>query len=369
MSTFLFNIGGFVFVVGASGLIGFRVRSRGRKFLALLCLVTVATIAGALLLSASTDKRPDAEAVLFIAIFAVAPLLACATIGFATGAMLARAPTVKPPDAAALEAAAPPEPAAWCVRHIGFERDGFILDGIDIWAVPWGRASGSVLLPHPAYPAQQHAYSIYEAGGQANGSIFAAGELSNGVWGFYTPRAAAHRPENTAHTTVHLSADGSLRVELAQVEWSNTHWVASPRVTELATGRIVLDLWNTDWDAEVSFPGERCVSLDLRRYSGLRGVRAFLDLANERFLISFADQRSSLDGALSGVSLALEGIPSETRPVVHPPVRRRSGAREWRNAAFILAGALAAIAVLTLITLQLSSPAVQTLTPLPVMGR
>ena len=46
-----------------------------------------------------------------------------------------------------------------------------------------------------------------------------------------------------------LSPDGSIRVELAAVEWSNTHWVARPGVIEVASGRILLDLWGTDWDA------------------------------------------------------------------------------------------------------------------------
>jgi hypothetical protein len=34
----------------------------------------------------------------------------------------------------------------------------------------------------------------------------------------------------------------------------HTHWVNSPRVTEIATGRVLLDLWGTDWDAFVNFP-------------------------------------------------------------------------------------------------------------------
>ncbi len=52
-----------------------------------------------------------------------------------------------------------------------------------------------------------------------------------------------------------VAPDGSLRIELEGAEWSNTHWVYSPRVVEVATGRVWLDLWGTDWDATVHFPG------------------------------------------------------------------------------------------------------------------
>jgi hypothetical protein len=52
-----------------------------------------------------------------------------------------------------------------------------------------------------------------------------------------------------------LSPDGTIRVEIEAAEWGNSHWVYSPRVIDVPTGRVVLDLWGTDWDATVDFPG------------------------------------------------------------------------------------------------------------------
>lgn len=63
-----------------------------------------------------------------------------------------------------------------------------------------------------------------------------------------------------------ISTDGSSRVDLLSVEWSNSHWVNSPRVIEIASGRVVLDLWNTDWDATVSVLEGSMVRLDMIRY-------------------------------------------------------------------------------------------------------
>jgi hypothetical protein len=42
-------------------------------------------------------------------------------------------------------------------------------------------------LRHPTYPNQTHQYDIYEIGDAERPVRFAAGELSNGVWGFYVP--------------------------------------------------------------------------------------------------------------------------------------------------------------------------------------
>jgi hypothetical protein len=72
-------------------------------------------------------------------------------------------------------------------------------------------------------------------------------------------------------------------VELEAVEWSNTHWARSPRVTEIATGRVLLDLWGTDWDAWPSFPRRQTVRLSLRRYH--RGGVAEAEIEPERYLI------------------------------------------------------------------------------------
>ena len=76
----------------------------------------------------------------------------------------------------------------WHSVHIGFENDGVEIGGVKIWPAKW-RETGQdpVMLPHPAYPNQRHRFDIYEVGSAARPVRFAAGELSNGVWGFYVP--------------------------------------------------------------------------------------------------------------------------------------------------------------------------------------
>lgn len=52
---------------------------------------------------------------------------------------------------------------------------------------------GRVVVAHPAHPAQQHSMSVYQLSGADPAVFFAAGELSNAVWGFYEPTEAMRR--------------------------------------------------------------------------------------------------------------------------------------------------------------------------------
>lgn len=79
-------------------------------------------------------------------------------------------------------------PGEWQPVHIGLENDGFSIDGVDIWSAQWDALGvDSVMLPHPAHPEQTHRFDVYRAKGPVADVLFAAGELSNGVWGFYVP--------------------------------------------------------------------------------------------------------------------------------------------------------------------------------------
>ena len=83
-----------------------------------------------------------------------------------------------------------------------------------------------------------------------------------------------------------ISPDGSIRVDTTAVEWGNSHWVHTPRVIDLASGRVILDLDNTDWDATIDWPGPRRVSLDFRRYHFSGDLTIELDLARETYRIT-----------------------------------------------------------------------------------
>jgi hypothetical protein len=72
----------------------------------------------------------------------------------------------------------------WVARHIGFEHDGLVLDGVDIWAGEWRPIAGPpVELPHPAYPDQLHEFSQYDVAEGPRSIRVAATELSNGRLG------------------------------------------------------------------------------------------------------------------------------------------------------------------------------------------
>ncbi len=77
---------------------------------------------------------------------------------------------------------------SWRDVHLGFEGDGAEIFGLDVWKHHWRHVDRPGLnLPHPSYPSQSHRFDIYEIGEIDRPVRFAAGELSNGVWGFYVP--------------------------------------------------------------------------------------------------------------------------------------------------------------------------------------
>jgi hypothetical protein len=81
------------------------------------------------------------------------------------------------------------EANGWRSVHVGFENDSLRIAGQDVWGRPWRSTGGSVQLPHPAHPQQTHNFEVHELDGSPP-VRFAAAELSNGVWGFYTPAAS-----------------------------------------------------------------------------------------------------------------------------------------------------------------------------------
>jgi hypothetical protein len=64
------------------------------------------------------------------------------------------------------------------------------------------------------------------------------------------------------------SPDGLYKVEFDEREMRMSHWVCSPRIIDVNSNKVLLDLWNTQWDAEVSFEDSGEVLLSLRHYPG-----------------------------------------------------------------------------------------------------
>jgi hypothetical protein len=76
----------------------------------------------------------------------------------------------------------------WKYVSIGFEGDHVSLDGLMPWQLKWhSLEEPPITVAHPSYPLQRHSMRVYELRHEGNTVKFAAGEFSNGVWGFYVP--------------------------------------------------------------------------------------------------------------------------------------------------------------------------------------
>ena len=76
----------------------------------------------------------------------------------------------------------------WRSAHVGFEDDGVVLRGIGVWRHEWqDEEERSITVAHPSYRQQRHSLSVYSISTETQYLKFAAGELSNGVWGFFLP--------------------------------------------------------------------------------------------------------------------------------------------------------------------------------------
>jgi hypothetical protein len=87
-----------------------------------------------------------------------------------------------------------PVTPGWEFVSIGFEDDPVDLGGgVNPW--PWGPrwvpTGVRIVVAHPSYPQQRHAMDVYELDAGGRTVTFAAGEFSNGVWGFYVPASGA----------------------------------------------------------------------------------------------------------------------------------------------------------------------------------
>lgn len=177
-----------------------------------------------------------------------------------------------------------------------------------------------------------------------------------------------------------ISPDGTVRVDLAATEWANSHWVHSPRVVDIGGRCTVLDLWGTDWDAVVSFPGPGRIRLALRRYRRQGTLEAELDLAQATYqIVSEPGHDGTRPAApLSGVANGIEAasdradafVALASGGVVVPASRVGPHPfAAWRSALVILAGAIAAIAAGAVLLPAANPPETFRLTPLPVMPK
>ena len=76
----------------------------------------------------------------------------------------------------------------WRLVAIGLQGMRVSLGGLDPWKLEW-RALGEppITVAHPSYPRERHSMEVYALRAGDGTVRFAAGEFSNGVWGFYVP--------------------------------------------------------------------------------------------------------------------------------------------------------------------------------------
>ena len=74
----------------------------------------------------------------------------------------------------------------WSAGKVASEGQHVIVGGINPWNHDWIRLDEPpVELPHPAHARQQHRFWLYRIDADNREIVFAAGELSANVWGFY----------------------------------------------------------------------------------------------------------------------------------------------------------------------------------------
>jgi hypothetical protein len=179
-------------------------------------------------------------------------------------------------------------------------------------------------------------------------------------------KEAWHAPHASAPQYRYISRDGTIRVDLASQEWSNGNWINAPRVIEIASGRVLLDLWGTDWDATVFFREVGRVRLDCRRVHVGGGLSVVIDVARGCYQITVAPglggtlPEQPLDGIAEGLEAASRhGARAGQAMSVSPhPLAA------WRSALLILIGAVVLIAIASYLAVRLESKPVP-LTPVP----
>lgn len=298
-------------IVGAAVIV-WRMHGRRQKiYLLVLALFPLLLMAAVLMLGAIFSPSHDsgfsnlAFGIMLIGIVAVLPWMAACTIGFFIGAMLRRRyppPEPVPVETAGAAEVAPPPPVL-------------------LRSVP------AIVQPVTSQPAHQE-----------------------------------------------FSPDGSIRVDIQPVEWAQSQFAATPRVVRVSDGQVLCDLLGSDWDTHVAFPRDAYVWLGLRRYRAPGYMFVEFDLAADCYGIAL----KSLDepdevGPLGDVTDRLEAWwekasatalyrSDKEHPVSVGPAGRFAA---WRSALVILVGTLAAIAVLSWLSVKydIDPPRVPTSVP------
>ena len=76
----------------------------------------------------------------------------------------------------------------WKFIHICVDGQAVDIDGLNPWDYKWAAIDEPpVEVTHPQYPSQRHKMCQYKIVSDQKTVVFAAGEYSSCVWGFYVP--------------------------------------------------------------------------------------------------------------------------------------------------------------------------------------
>ncbi len=79
------------------------------------------------------------------------------------------------------------QPHNWIFYGHCFDGVTFLIDGVNVWAHTWNDMPGQLAeIKDPLYQ-QSFSFNVYTINAGPQKIIFAAGEFSNTVWGFYVP--------------------------------------------------------------------------------------------------------------------------------------------------------------------------------------
>jgi len=115
------------------------------------------------------------------------------------------------------------------------------------------------------------------------------------------------------HPGVHkilASPDGRLRVVFLVIERAPGAWSHSPRIIDRASGVVLIDLWNSEWDAGLEWLVDGKVKLDLGRHG--RASECALVLDSETRTFELFDR----DGSISRRDADAVRLPVDPRNVL-----------------------------------------------------
>jgi hypothetical protein len=352
-------------------------------------------------------QRGDFVGALFLAgSFLLIPwLLTCVAgfgIGFAIRGWMRRPPKSSPPENAVIpqKSAVPipaPKPIAFPVQPVmeGVSADGTLryahrqgefihgrYDSVSLCAVVIDAATGQTLVDCAGWASsevtaqadgslflhlrQNQFESLFRIDGRTFRDLGAGGqdkplaELAQAV------KDAWHAPHASPPQYRHIARDGAFRVDMASREWSNSRWVNAPRLIEIASGRVLLDLWGTDWDAAVSLREVGRVRLDCRRYHMGGSLCVVLDVARGCYQVTLAPALGGTlaEQPLGGIAEGLEAASRRAAPAGKAIAVPPHPLAAWRSALLILFGAIILIGLASYLTVRPASRPAPT-TPIP----